>query len=502
MYRRLAYIIFIGIVLVPFVSRLRLELSGPLNFDSTVYLAIGRGILNGLLPYRDLVDIKPPGIFLVSALASLGPPYHPLTGPITVLSLLACPALLTIYALNERRSRAWWPVIVAGALGCLLAMYAQHFAGSYQVETLGMAAIAVYACTLVWPDLPEQWRRALAGIALLVASGLKEPFFFTALGTSAFLAVTFPERHVLRTTMWATAWAMVIGTLTLWLWGVWPYYLHTYLPLALARVHGPGAIVERAQSTTPLLEIGQYNPFFLGTITVGALVLSALVLRPATRGRTLKTTVLWSLAAILAATAGVAAGGWYGHHRIAAGSIVFALFLSLVRYWQAMEASSRRLIAVLCLLSVLTLPAQSPPAEQRIQRRERQMRVVEAQAIDSILDRCGQDRYLFLGENAIQVYAFTRHSPQGPLFFQYDWFFRGVLPQLEHAFVRSVEQANIVVQDRYTGMLSPQRKEVDRYLKQAFTNTPWECAGNFGAVRRYQLLFRRNGPLAQASNMR
>src|SRR3954470_21255697 len=37
--------------------------------DQTIYALVGDGVLHGKMPYRDLWDFKPPGIFLVYALA-------------------------------------------------------------------------------------------------------------------------------------------------------------------------------------------------------------------------------------------------------------------------------------------------------------------------------------------------------------------------------------------------------------------------------------------------
>src|SRR2546428_10874535 len=42
---------------------------GVLNIDESDYLVYGAGILKGLLPYRDLVEIKPPLGYLTYALA-------------------------------------------------------------------------------------------------------------------------------------------------------------------------------------------------------------------------------------------------------------------------------------------------------------------------------------------------------------------------------------------------------------------------------------------------
>ena len=45
------------------------------------------------------------------------------------------------------------------------------------------------------------------------------------------------------------------------------------------------------------------------------------------------------------------------------------------------------------------------------------MRAISAR-IDKILDACKLDRYMFIGQNGLQPYAFTKHSPVGPLFLQ------------------------------------------------------------------------------------
>src|SRR3954469_11569456 len=37
--------------------------------DQCIYALVGEGVLHGKMPYRDLWDFKPPGIFLVYALA-------------------------------------------------------------------------------------------------------------------------------------------------------------------------------------------------------------------------------------------------------------------------------------------------------------------------------------------------------------------------------------------------------------------------------------------------
>jgi hypothetical protein len=51
--------------------RICYELSGPFTWDTHIYLTVGRGLLNGLKPYVDLFETKPPGIFFLSAFSLL-----------------------------------------------------------------------------------------------------------------------------------------------------------------------------------------------------------------------------------------------------------------------------------------------------------------------------------------------------------------------------------------------------------------------------------------------
>src|SRR5687768_6854726 len=59
-----------GAWLVVALSALQILLFG-FGRDQGIYATVGRGVVEGLMPYRDLWDFKPPGIFLVYAVAEL-----------------------------------------------------------------------------------------------------------------------------------------------------------------------------------------------------------------------------------------------------------------------------------------------------------------------------------------------------------------------------------------------------------------------------------------------
>ena len=54
-----------------FKSIVSFELNHAYNWDSPLYWAVGRGMINGLKPYAEMYENKPLGIFLVSALSFL-----------------------------------------------------------------------------------------------------------------------------------------------------------------------------------------------------------------------------------------------------------------------------------------------------------------------------------------------------------------------------------------------------------------------------------------------
>jgi hypothetical protein len=64
--------------------------------------------------------------------------------------------------------------------------------------------------------------------------------------------------------------------------------------------------------------------------------------------------------------------------------------------------------------------------------------------LDSKMDELGIDRYTFLGGNGPQIYGWTKHSPDGPYFFQYDIWFRDI-PGCGDSIVSSVNRAKVVV---------------------------------------------------------
>jgi len=114
----------------------------PIQQDEGVFLAIGRGIAHGNLPYRDFFDHKPPGIyFLFAALYKLFS-NHLLAFQLTLIVTIALSALL-VYLIAKK----------LGSNGLLAAIFFLWlnlvFQGNYLIAEPFMAALLVFAVFLI-----------------------------------------------------------------------------------------------------------------------------------------------------------------------------------------------------------------------------------------------------------------------------------------------------------------------------------------------------------------
>ncbi len=148
--------------------------------DQGIYALVGRSVLDGDMPYRDAFDFKPPGIFLVYALA------RALFGSSEwgVRILEACGLLATSAAMVSISARLWGertPGLIAAALGALV--HAQlDFWHTAQPETFGgMLTIAAIWAVAEPVTVPAAARRVassrlvVAGVAFGLAGLMKPP---------------------------------------------------------------------------------------------------------------------------------------------------------------------------------------------------------------------------------------------------------------------------------------------------------------------------------------
>lgn len=478
--------------------RLLFELQAPQTADSSIYWAVGQGILNGLTPYRDLFETKPPGIFLVSSL-SLWLTGGVLLGAVLQTIAIACIVPLMMLAVREQRhvreSRAF-ALLSAGLLGGILALYSAERSGAFQVESFG----AAFACLALWGvERAKRTHDDLASVLMIAgafgAVGMKEPFALSVLAGILLLSpsVGRAARHaVLAFGVTAFLGVALLGVLG---------YLEPYVGVYLREMFGnhvvsAGSPLDRMLRIELLArDLWSFSPAV--TVALGMawiLGLSLTFLAAPSWGKRADVIVRNGLALLLISAAVGMGGAYYNHHFVfavpgyAAACIVFLQNAERLKR-HSVRTTARGMLAALCLFGSVSSTHLPYEAELAWQENEARMMKEAAAMIDDVLSSCGEERYLFVGGNGSQPYALTKHSPLGPVFFQYDYFLDGARPAFSDAFEDSVRRARIaVMQTAPEPYLSEHARAL---LHEEFTEEPPPCAAGKRLQSNHRLLFRK-----------
>ncbi|MGC4067858.1 MAG: glycosyltransferase family 39 protein [Polyangiaceae bacterium] len=155
--------------------------------DQSIYATVGSGMLSGKLPYRDLWDFKPPGIFYVFAAAEalFG---HNMAAP----RILEAIGLLGMALAMVALSRRWFGATLPGLFGAVIASTVHlqlDFWHSGQPETFGgmLTIFALLCASLDVRGARRHWCWALSGGLLGAAALMKPPLGGAAIVLAAYL---------------------------------------------------------------------------------------------------------------------------------------------------------------------------------------------------------------------------------------------------------------------------------------------------------------------------
>ena len=113
-----------------------------------------------------------------------------------------------------------------------------------------------------------------------------------------------------------------------------------------------------------------------------------------------------------------------------------------------------------------------------------------AQIVDEVMNRCEWDRYLQMIVREGGPYAYTKHSPYGPVFVHYSRFLGGN-PLYQKAHIRALQDAPLILLDDLENTnLTDIAKE---YLGVRYAQDAPACAGeDFVQPLPFHLLFRQS----------
>jgi hypothetical protein len=480
------------------VLRLAHEASGFYASDAPLFRAVGRGILNGLNPYIDLFENKPPGIFLIYATSFAWLGDGQLHTALQVVASLVFAFLPAALLWPDRGRADFWPrLLVALAGGMLVSLYSARRAGELQVEPPAALFAVLFAVRLATEER-RSWLRTLeCSLWLFLAVGLKEPFLLTAWAGA--IVIHGFRRAVLRELLATAALTTIAAVVALVSLGLLAPALQVYLPEMLGtHIHLYGPLWSRGFELLRLAnDLGEFS---LGLLAMIALFLLARAVEGAQAGGTIGLVrgVAETLTALVLAAYAVGMGGQYfAHHMVFAtpvwiAAVVWATGRDRAPGWKR----SAPWVCAACLLIAATDHQRAPYAAQRrrFARALERSRAV-ASEIDRILDQCGRDRWVFLGRNGHRPFAHTLHSPYGPAFAQYLYTFDPAYPALREGMLRALDESLLVVEQR-SRALGPFNDEIEERLRTNFrTDEVPACARAVvrapASVAQYAFYFRR-----------
>lgn len=519
-----------AIAIVYFLQEITYYFKAGIVGDMTFYFGVGRGILNGLAPYADLFETKPPIVFFLSAFSLL-------FGGDGVFRLLHALFLLALPLACLRWQRRD-PVLFLFAASVIL--FAVSRTLGFQTEGFGMP-VACIGILLFASGVPRRslWTGACVALAVL----LKEPFAIAMLGGILLLQ---DER---KDALMAAAWSVFFWIAVLAVTGTIVPYFTVYLPEIFGGRLSTGFVYVETKAVTPLLmrglpmlrifkEIAQPPLSSLPALPLFSLALLLAACWPKDLSRrsfavsaaivgcflfsdllftTLQVILLvgylpfgdsffmweFSKLALLFLTLGIA---FYFLRRdvlrvllplaamyLATFAVLMSadnlsqhyLFAMPVFFAALMRANHTWPIGLLLALQLL-LPTTNQlhkDVARQLDAGQYALNVPRRGALDAIMDACGYDRYLWLLDAPIPLQGMTRHSPY----------------QLYYGMLRATERDNEYSAGGVNSVLSKKLASDVREAKIAitkdgnlsgFSESAPECARKYLPIKGLKVLFR------------
>lgn len=480
-------------------DRLAYDAVGPVNVDSPLYMAVGRGVLNGIPPYAGLYENKPPGIFLVAA-ASLALTGDSIAGSwlqLLMLAITACCVIFVSVRWRRRHPVPWIMPLCGLCFALLLAFYMSLRSGGFQTEPFGAAFASLYLMLFAVTGDRVMNNRTKMAAAFFIATAVffKEPFALVILGSV--LPLTQSRRVFLHNAVIPAALGVCVFLASLWITGAFSSYFTVYLNEMISNhITIKGSLYDRIFEFQRLVkDLRKASPMFaVAMVTLFLSAVAAAARSPVHAGW--RAVSLFS-ALFLTMVAVAAGGNFFNHHFIFAVPFYISLFLYFVLDGGTNLGKRGGRLATFAVTLLLVMAVHALPDrnyQPNLQSNQRRVNDAKSDAldIDRILADCSLSRYLFLGANDIHPYGYTVHSPEGPHFYQYNYFFDGRRPIFELSFLQSLSRSDLIVRSNKV-RLGRLAMTADLVMASDFTTEPWPCAGNTSLRGAYTVYFRKNG---------
>jgi hypothetical protein len=332
----------------------------------------------------------------------------------------------------------------------------------------------------------------------MLGLGMKEPFLGTAMASALILSTNF--RDFKDFFLIPLLLALAGGVLLLMASGLFTSYVTIYLPFMLQdRITAYGSPLSRGWEYGRL-----FHDLNLFSSPLGILIFMLAGIYLASELLKLKANINFSSVFQLCAKFllitfltlfSIGLGGeFFNHHFIFAIPVFISFFLYFLKNVNIFSAYLQKFLTAFTLLFIgfctIFLPDTNFKARIEEMRNEATVLKGEAAYVDTVLDMTKLDRYLFIGRNGPQLFMYTRHSPLGPLFFQYPEWVNSNYYGFRDKFLYNLYTTDLIVFDAF--FLGGIEGEVKDYILKNFTIKPWPEVEEIPRGEQvYRILFRK-----------
>jgi hypothetical protein len=476
-------------------ARMKEEIGFAYTADAPMYWTVGKGMLQGFRPYVDLYETKPPGIFLLSALSFKLTDTAVLTNIICFICLLITGAAPFIgVAMNCKKSLTGLTKIIlfisAFVFGVMIMLYSQLRSGAAQVENIGAGFAIIYILIISTIDSekiklnsPKIW---LSSLFLMFAVMMKEPFLLICIASSLFFIKT--KKDFLKKLLLPMFAGGIAGVILMLVTGALAPYLKYYLPNMMGgHVSRFGPPWIRGLDLKIILEdLAEFSPgLMIAVIVLVVFVfLSDFFFKVVDNENKISDNILSGIKFYLSSyllVFSVGLGGqYYSHHFVFAVPLYITLFLHIVENYKGIKLNNMKdligvdgilvSIGIACSIGIAVLPDYG--YEYYFATRKLEVMKDNAEYVDDVLDRVGEDTYQFLGFNGDVFYCFTEHLPQGPIFFQDPFSFTDTDNWFSKSLANQLDKVDIIIIDWLD--VGEMNEYVEDYISDNFTEQPPE----------------------------
>lgn len=391
-----------------------MELSGAYNYDTQLYLTVGRGILNGLKPYVEMYENKPPLIFLLSALSLK------LTNDTTIGNLfeLICliitfiiPVIISAKILEKKKLGKTYCVIGISftiLFSLMLTYFSAYWGGRYQVECMGTGLLCIYMYIIFSIDSKNikwySWKLALAGVFVMSATMLKEPFIIVAFALA--LVYTKNWQDFLKKILIPFIWAGILSIILLIVMGCFKEYFSIYINnMIFNHVGNNNSPILRAFNIKKIIiETSKMSSIFAIIIWVCPVIMIINEFKFKNIVKVLLIIYLMSFSVGLG-------GNYWNHHYVFAFPVFIAMYIFMFQeiVKEKMDDNFKFIIIIIMFLMMIDVTRlKTLSMECQYWKEEHIKGKIEARYIDDILDYYNIDSYLYIGFNDRKIFGLTR----------------------------------------------------------------------------------------------